>query len=206
MSCEAEMELAISDQNQAQLDLIREIVSECEANNVRIWLFGGWGIDALQGIVTREHGDIDMLAEESSRETLSKVLNRIGVCDIRPEFNLGKNGIGLDIGFTLTHSDGTVVSDVSPDDPNVYPWPPGSFPDECNGSLPGLSCRAISWEAQYIAKAGYRNAFPDTTPRTKDEADLETIARFLPADRRREVEEKWFGGIPREAPAETRSD
>jgi len=140
------MELHTSDQNKAQLELLRELFSECEARNVRIWLFGGWGIDTLHGSITREHEDFDFLAEASSMEALRVVLERIGgeIGHNGKSLWFNKNDVGIDIGFTLTHSDVTVVSDVNDDDPNVYPWPPGSFPDEYNGSLPGLRCRAIS--------------------------------------------------------------
>ena len=188
------------DHNEAQLELIRELFSQCERRNVRFWLFGGWGIDALLGGVTRDHSDIDILVNAGSAEGLRSALQEMGgeVCDNGTGWRYEKNEIGIDIGFLLTHADGTVVSDTDHDDSNVYPWPPGSFPEQCNGLLPGLSCRAVSWEAQYTAKAGYRNAFPDTTPRGKDEADLETIARHVPATRRRELEETVFGGIPRE--------
>ena len=200
---EIEMELRLdspSGQDEVQLELIRTLFWESERRNARFWLFGGWGIDALLGSVSRDHSDIDVLAEASSRTALRAALEHIGgeISDNGTGWWFHKDEIGVDIGFILTYSDGTVVSDVDHADPNVYPWPPGSFPEECNGLLAGLQCRAISWEAQYIARAGYRNAFPDTALREKDNAYLETIARHVPADKRRELETRWFGGIPRE--------
>jgi hypothetical protein len=33
-----------------------------EAANVSLWLFGGWGLEARLGRITREHGDIDFAA------------------------------------------------------------------------------------------------------------------------------------------------
>ena len=188
------------DQNDAQLELIRELFAECASRNLRIWLLGGWGIDALLGRISREHEDIDIIAEASSKEALHEAIERIGgeFADKPMGWRFCKNDVRVDITFILYAADRTPVSDLKKDDPNVYPWPPGSFPKECNGRLPGLSCRAISWEAQYIAKAGYKDAFPGTDLRAKDDLDLETIRRHVPLEKRKELKEKWFPGIPRE--------
>lgn len=190
----------LSDRNKAQLALIRDLFAECERRGIRIWLFGGWGIDALLGRVSREHNDIDILVEAGSRDALREVLMHIlgEVGDHNMGWRCMKNGARADIFFILHCSDGTPVIDVAGGDPNVYPWPPGSFPDKLNGRLPGLSCRAISWDAQYVAKAGYSTSFPDKELRDKDHLDLETIVRRVSAVRRHELEAKWFGGIPRD--------
>ena len=192
--------MEVSAHNRAQLELIRELFSACERRKVRFWLFGGWGIDALLGRVTREHSDIDILAETSSRQALRSALESIGgeLSDKGAGWRYVGNGVRADISFLFAHSDGAVVSDIDPDDPDVYPWPEDSFPEECNGLLAGFRCRAVSWEAQYVAKAGYRNVFPDISLRAKDESDLETIARYVPEEKRRELEETVFEGIPRE--------
>ena len=184
---------------EAQLELIRDLFAECESRDLRIWLLGGWGIDALLGRVIREHHDIDIVAEETCKEPL-----RAAVEHIRGEFapkpigwRFLRDDVRVDITFISYAADGTPVSDLKKDDPNVYPWPPGSFPKECNGRLSGISCRAISWEAQYVAKAGYKDAFPDTTLRAKDDSDLKVIRRHVTPEKRKELEAHWFGGIPR---------
>jgi len=125
---------AVSAEHERQLELMHMIFAECEARNLRVWLFGGWGIDALQGCIARNHDDIDMLTANSARTALHAVLEQLGgaVCDNNTGWWYNWNDIGVDIGFLLTHRDGTVVSDVNKDDPCVYPWPPGSFPEECN--------------------------------------------------------------------------
>ena len=187
--------------SEVHLKLIGELFAVCEQRNLRIWLLGGWGIDALLGRISRGHGDIDILAEADSREGLLKVLQHIGgeIVDKPTGCWFKRDEVSVDIGFISYAADGTPVSDLKKDDPNVYPWPPGSFPEECNGRFPDISCRAISWEAQYVAKAGYKDAFPDTALREKDNLDLETIRRHVPPEKRRELKERWFRGIPREA-------
>jgi len=189
------------EQNDAQLELIRELFAECESREVRIWLLGGWGIDALLGRISREHHDIDILAEDGSKEALRVAIGQIGgeFADKPMGWRFWKNDVRVDVTFILCAADGTPISDLKKEDTNVYPWPPGSFPDEHNGRLPGISCRAISWEAQYVAKAGYSDTFPGTALRAKDDLDLETICRHVCPEKRKELGEKWFPGIPREA-------
>lgn len=191
--------MELTDQNQAQLAVIQDLFDRCENENMHFWLYGGWAIDALLGTVTRNHSDIDILVHDHSREALRSILSEMGrdICDNGSGWFYKKNDIGMDIGFLLTLANGTVVSDVDSTDPNVYPWPTGSFPLECNANLPGFACRAISWEAQYVAKAGFRNAFPDTALRVKDEADLKIVLRHITDQRLKRIEETLFGGIPR---------
>ncbi|HEV8569046.1 MAG TPA: hypothetical protein VGQ92_18530 [Actinoplanes sp.] len=44
---------------QAQLRVIHRVVDVLSAANVSTWLFGGWGLDARIGRVTRSHGDVE---------------------------------------------------------------------------------------------------------------------------------------------------
>ena len=187
--------------SEAHVKLIGELFFECERRNTHLWLLGGWGIDALLGRITREHHDIDIVAEESSKEDLRAAIEHIGG-EFAPKpvgWRFCKNDVRVDVTFITYAADGTPISDLEKDDPDLYPWPPGSFPEKCNGRLPGTSCRAISWEAQYVAKAGYKDVFPDKALRAKDDLDLEIIRRHVSPETRKELEEKWFGGIPREA-------
>ena len=42
---------------------LRQVVEQLEENGVEVWLDGGWGVDALLGRETREHDDLDLVAE-----------------------------------------------------------------------------------------------------------------------------------------------
>lgn len=44
-----------------QLKLIGKITRALAEGAGRAWLFGGWGLDARIGRVTRDHGDIEFL-------------------------------------------------------------------------------------------------------------------------------------------------
>ena len=44
---------------QAQLRLIFRVIDVLAAVDVPVWLFGGWGLDARIGRITRRHGDVE---------------------------------------------------------------------------------------------------------------------------------------------------
>ena len=58
----------------AQLRLIHRVVDVLSAAAIPVWLFGGWGLDARIGRVTRSHGDVEFWVPRSeddrSRTTL----------------------------------------------------------------------------------------------------------------------------------------
>lgn len=43
-----------------------KIITYVEEIGINIWLDGGWGVDALLEIETREHNDIDLFVEEEN--------------------------------------------------------------------------------------------------------------------------------------------
>jgi hypothetical protein len=49
----------------AQLHVIHRVVDVLSAVSVPVWLFGGWGLDARIGRVTRSHGDIEFWVPRS---------------------------------------------------------------------------------------------------------------------------------------------
>jgi lincosamide nucleotidyltransferase A/C/D/E len=55
-----------------------EIYTELERLGVRIWIDGGWGVDALLGRQTRPHADLDIAVEENSVQALRTLLERLG--------------------------------------------------------------------------------------------------------------------------------
>ncbi len=186
------------DSNEIQLGVIRRIQERCDAVGVMFWLFGGWGIDALTGGNRRRHHDIDLLTALADRGRFQDVVAPL-VADV-PEDTAHKLrfvacDVQCDTRFFQALPEGTLVLDLDANDPCVYPTPADSFPVTPNADL-GFPCRAISWAAQYVAKAGYRY-YKDEPLREKDREDLHTIGKHLSASQRKLLD-ALFPGIPKE--------
>lgn len=52
--------------------------TDLQRRGVRLWLMGGWGVDALLGRQTREHHDVDVLVEAESLEPFVRRLDALG--------------------------------------------------------------------------------------------------------------------------------
>ncbi len=191
--------MTLSEANRGQIKVLQELLSLCDSRKLKLWLLGGWGVDALLGSISREHHDIDLIAELRSRHALRDAIRSIAESipeDSRVKLRFTRSGIRVDIRFYYALPDGTLVSDLDPEDPCVYPWPPGSFPDDPNGRILDVPCRAMTWEAQYVAKQGYSHFDKGSRLRDKDEADLITIREHLPGDAAKELM-RYFPGIPK---------
>jgi len=68
----------MSERTAAQLRVIRAVTNALGAADIPAWLFGGWGLDARIGRITREHGDVEFWLERSHAERSKSVLAAAG--------------------------------------------------------------------------------------------------------------------------------
>ena len=59
-----------------------EIITYAEETGINIWLDGGWGVDALLEIETREHNDIDLFVEVENGIKFTGILKEKGFNEI----------------------------------------------------------------------------------------------------------------------------
>lgn len=57
---------------------VHEVLDALEAHSIPVVIDGGWGIDALVGKRTRDHGDLDLVIERDRTEIAHAVLARLG--------------------------------------------------------------------------------------------------------------------------------
>jgi Aminoglycoside-2''-adenylyltransferase len=62
----------------AQLRMIKTVSHVLSAVDISAWLFGGWGLDARIGRITRDHGDIEFWLERVDAERSRSVLMEAG--------------------------------------------------------------------------------------------------------------------------------
>ncbi|MBI5151319.1 MAG: alpha/beta fold hydrolase [Candidatus Pacebacteria bacterium] len=59
-------------------DCVIDLYTQIENNGIKIWLDGGWSVDALLEKQTRPHGDVDIVAQEKDVPALLKLLEKKG--------------------------------------------------------------------------------------------------------------------------------
>jgi HD-like signal output (HDOD) protein len=64
----------MSNRAAAQLRVIKAVTNVLGVAGISAWLFGGWGLDARIGRITREHGDVEFWLERPDAERSKSVL------------------------------------------------------------------------------------------------------------------------------------
>jgi lincosamide nucleotidyltransferase A/C/D/E len=62
---------------------VAALVGEMENHGVRLWLMGGWGVDALVGEQTRDHHDVDVLVRVVD---LERYIDRLRALEFEPAY------------------------------------------------------------------------------------------------------------------------
>ncbi len=154
----------------ALLDLLRLL----EAAEIETWLDGGWGVDALLGVQTRPHKDVDIIARVRDLPRIRDVLQARGFSEqpggTPSNFVLADaSGLEVDIHAVRFDENGDGVYRMANGQDWIYPA--AGF--EGRGTVGGHAVRCLSPEAQVLGHAhGY-------APAAKDIEDMERLqARF----------------------------
>ncbi len=163
-----------------------ELLRLFEAAEIEIWLDGGWGVDALLGVQTRPHNDVDLIARVSDLHRLRDVLQARGFAEqpggTPSSFVLADAaGLEVDVHAVRFNENGDGVYRMANGQDWIYPA--AGF--NGRGTVSGYAVRCLSPEAQVLGHAhGY-------APTAKDVEDMERLhARFgveLPPHLRRPV-------------------
>ena len=62
-----------------------EILSDLRAAGCRVWVAGGWGVDALVGRQTRPHRDLDLAVDDEPGHPLPVSLHPVHADDPSPD-------------------------------------------------------------------------------------------------------------------------
>ena len=170
----------MDERTEGQLRVIREVIALTQATDIPVWLFGGWGLDARIGWITREHGDVEFWVERINAERSKALLVEAGATALATqppveacEFTWG------DVLFS------TAYFDRAPDGSFIQPlgrwsdwlFPPGSFGDE-PGTLDGLPVPTMSVSGMLAMKEQFPRLRNGRPWRQKDIADIEVLRRL----------------------------
>ena len=172
----------MNERTAAQLRVIRAVVNTLGAAGVSAWLFGGWGLDARIGRITREHGDVEFWVERADAGRSRAVLVGLAPRPWRPS---RRGSLRVHLGRRrLQHRLLRPAPDGSFSQPDGrwsdWLFPPGSFGDE-PGTLDGMPVLAMSAAGMLAMKEQYPRLRNGGPWRQKDIDDIKVL-RELAAD------------------------
>jgi hypothetical protein len=161
----------------AQLRVIKTVINVLTAGDISAWLFGGWGLDARIGRITRDHGDVEFWLERVDGERSKAVLIGAGATALAtqpPEEACEFIWDGVE--FSTAYFDRQPDGFFSQPQGRWSDWlfPPGSFGDE-RGMLDGTPVPAMSVAGMLAMKAQFPNLRNGRPWRQKDIDDIEVL-------------------------------
>ena len=139
------------------------IVDALQAADMRCWISGGWGVDALAGERTRIHRDLDLVVEEQDRQRAVDVLGELGYW----EWYRADSDVPLFSRIVLHDHElaGRAI--------DLHPLAPSSMQAEfTTGTIEGREVPCMSVDLQLETHSNYRK-------RWRDRADIAVLRRLL---------------------------
>src|SRR5258708_2758354 len=147
-----------------------ELLQLIETAGVQIWLDGGWGVDALLGVQTRPHKDVDIIVRLSDLQRVGELLHTRGFA-IRPggtasNFVLvDRSGLEIDIHAITFDSNGNGVYRMANGPDWIYP----AAGYDGRGTVDANAVRGIAPDAEVLGHAD------GSAPTTKAIEDMERL-------------------------------
>lgn len=171
----------MNEKTRDQLALIRTITTLVNADARRAWLFGGWGLDARIGHVTRDHGDIEFWVDHGNADRVRHLLTDAGAAllDTQPPEESSEYdwaGLSFSTAYFDLHPDGTSSQPRGRFDDWLFPA--GSFPDE-PVEFEGMQVLTMSLAGMLAMKEQYPYLRNGRAWRAKDVHDIELMRSML---------------------------
>lgn len=138
------------------------VIDTLDREDIDVWVDGGWGVDALLGRQTREHDDLDLVAELRHADRIIELLQGLGYELVEggpPKSFVMVDRLGrqVDIHPVVFDEQGGGVYQMEGD--RVWVYPAQGFSGR--GNVHGRPVRCLSPEVQVIVHAGYELAEKD---------------------------------------------
>jgi hypothetical protein len=175
----------MDEKTEEQLRLIRKVIAVMRAVDVSAWLFGGWGLDARIGRITRPHGDVEFWIERTHAERSKAALVGAGatVLETQPPVEACEYTLD-DVPFSTAYFDRR--RDGAFDQPlgrwSDWLFPPGSFGEE-PGMLDGTPVLTMSVPGMLAMKEQYSHLRNGSPLRQKDIADIGVLRALASGER-----------------------
>ncbi|MFI6027184.1 nucleotidyltransferase domain-containing protein [Amycolatopsis magusensis] len=144
--------------------LVLELLREFDAAGARVWIGGGWGVDALVGRQTRPHADLDLIHDETGEPAALAVLAEAGFAealDLRPVRFVWDGPAEVDLHPVRFAADGSATQ-AADDQGATFHYPADCF---VTGRIDGVEVPCLSVAQQLRFHQGY-------PPRDRDRHDM----------------------------------
>jgi hypothetical protein len=164
----------------AQLQVIHRVLAVLTAVDVPVWLFGGWGLDARIGRVTRSHGDVEFWVPRSHSARSRGALVDAGstVLATQPPAEACEF-IWDDVSFSTAYFDRRADGTFAQLQGRWSDWafPADSFGEDA-GLLDGVPVPAMSVAGMLAMKEQFPTLRNGRPWRDKDIADIAVLRRL----------------------------
>lgn len=167
----------MDENTEGQLRVIRKVIAVTQAADISAWLFGGWGLDARIGRITREHGDVEFWVERIHAERSKAVLVGAGATALTTQPPAESCEFTWDsVPFSTAYFDRQPDGSLGQPLGRWSDWlfPPGSFGDE-PVMLDGTPVLAMSVSGMLAMKEQFPHLRNGRPWRHKDIADIEIL-------------------------------
>jgi 2''-aminoglycoside nucleotidyltransferase len=159
--------------NTEHIELIYELLQECDLINLPLWLESGWAIDARLRRITREHQDLDLAIPAERMDEFKQLLVERGAVQFQE----------TDYGF-LVQIGNRVSLDCEPcfwngEAYEIEGMPPGSCPMEKQGMIAGVPLRCVSWPSILYEYLFYQEEVPFSSWPAKDKASYRLVQQAI---------------------------
>jgi hypothetical protein len=175
----------MDEKTEGQLRVIRKVIAVLQADDIAAWLFGGWGLDARIGRITREHGDVEFWVERIYAELSKALLVGAGATALTTQPPEESSEFTLDdVPFSTAYFDRRRDGSFSQPLGRFSDWlfPPGSFGDE-PVTLDGTPALAMSVAGMLAMKEQFPQLRNGRPWRQKDIADMGILRGLVSAER-----------------------
>ena len=135
---------------------VLEVLNHLENAGVSVWLDGGWGVDALVGIQTRDHADVDLVMPLEQAPLAEQALSIIGFTVLESElptrFDMrNAHNHRIDFHIVTFDDDGDGIQQLQ--DGRLFHFPSYGF--KGTGSIENHPVRCLTPEVQVLCHLGY---------------------------------------------------
>ena len=159
-----------------QIAIIAEIDDALRAAGISWWLFGGWGMDAHVGRITRAHHDIEFWVGMDDAEPVRAALHgrgfaAVGVQPPEESQEYERDGVRFSAAYFVRADDGSAHPEGRWSD---WRFPPGSFGD-ATGAIGGRKAPVMSVAGMLAMKSQYSTLCNGRPVRDKDVSDMRVL-------------------------------